>query len=85
MSLFYFKDINFLSVESATGVFASCHYAFHSVFGILGIYTMICVCEVYQVLHFLTLALILRNNYSTLQLYKRQVDIYIIGVWNSCF
>lgn len=77
MSLFYFKDINFLSVEYATGIVASCHYAFHSVFGILGIYTMICVCEVYQVLHFLTLALILRNNYSTLQLYKYLPAFYV--------
>jgi len=78
MSLFYFKDINFLSVESATSIVASCHYAFHSVFGILGIYTMICVCEVYQVLHFLTLALILRNNYSTLQLYKYLPAFYVV-------
>lgn len=78
MSLYYFKDINFLSVESATGIFASCQYAFHSVFGILGIYTMICVCEVYQVLHFLTLAFILRNSSSTLQLYKYLPAFYAV-------
>lgn len=78
MSLYYFKDINFLSVASATGIFAGCQYAFHSVFGILGIYTMICVCEVYQVLHFLTLEFILRNNSSTLQLYKYLPAFYVV-------
>ena len=78
LSLFYFKDINFLSVVSATGMFASCHQAFSFVFGILRIYTMICICEMYLVLHFLTLALILRNNSSTLQSYKYLCAFYAV-------